>query len=35
MRPLADIRGAAVFGAGLGAVLLLLGSLLRRVFRAR
>jgi hypothetical protein len=35
MRPLADIRGAAAFGAGLGAVLLLLGSLLRRVFRAR
>jgi hypothetical protein len=35
MRPLADIRGAAAFGAGLGAVLLLLGSLLRWVFRAR
>jgi hypothetical protein len=35
MRPLADIRGAAAFGAGLGAVLLLLGSLLRRVFRTR
>ena len=35
MRPLADVRGAAAFGAGLGAVLLLLGSLLRRVFRAR
>jgi hypothetical protein len=35
MRPLADVRGAAAFGAGLGVVLLLLGSLLRRVFRAR
>jgi hypothetical protein len=35
VRPLADVRGAAAFGAGLGAVLLLLGSLLRRVFRAR
>ena len=34
VRPLADIRGAAAFGAGLGAALLLLGSLLRRVFRA-
>jgi hypothetical protein len=33
VRPLADVRGAAAFGAGLGAVLLLLGSLLRRVFR--
>jgi hypothetical protein len=33
VRPLADIRGAAAFGAGLGAVLLVLGSLLRRVFR--
>jgi hypothetical protein len=35
MRPLTDIRGAAAFGAGLGAVLLMLGSLLRRVFRVR
>jgi hypothetical protein len=35
VRPLADVRGAAAFGAGLGAVLLLVGSLLRRVFRAR
>ena len=35
MRPLADVRGAAAFGAGLGAVLLLLGSLLRRVLRVR
>jgi hypothetical protein len=34
VRPLTDVRGAAAFGAGLGAVLLLLGSLLRRVFRA-
>jgi hypothetical protein len=34
VRPLADVRGAAAFGAGLGAALLLLGSLLRRVFRA-
>ena len=33
MRPLVDVRGAAAFGAGLGAVLLLLGSLLRRIFR--
>jgi len=33
MRPLADVRGAAAFGAGLGAVLLLLGSLLRRILR--
>ena len=35
MRPLLDVRGAAAFGAGLGVVLLLLGSLLRRVFRVR
>jgi hypothetical protein len=35
VRPLADVRGAAAFGAGLGAVLLMLGSLLRRVFRVR
>ena len=35
IRPLADIRAAAAFGAGLGAVLLVLGSLLRRVFRRR
>jgi hypothetical protein len=35
MRPLADVRGAAAFGAGLGAVLLLLGPLLRRVLRLR
>ena len=34
-RPLVDVRGAAAFGAGLGAVLMLLGSLLRRLFRAR
>jgi hypothetical protein len=34
MRPLADVRGAAAFGAGLGAVLLVLGPLLRRIFRA-
>ncbi|MBA3450777.1 MAG: hypothetical protein H0T18_06155 [Chloroflexia bacterium] len=35
VHPLVDVRGAAAFGAGLGAVLLLLGSLLRRLFRAR
>jgi hypothetical protein len=35
MRPLADARGAAAFGAGLGAVLLVLGPLLRRVLRLR
>ena len=35
IRPLADVRGAVAFGAGLGAALLLLGSLLRRIFRAR
>jgi len=35
IRPLADVRGAAAFGAGLGVVLLVLGSLLRRVFRVR
>ena len=35
MRPLADVRGAAAFGAGLGAVLLVLGPLLRRVLRLR
>ena len=35
MRPLADVRGAAAFGVGLGAVLLLLGPLLRRVLRLR
>jgi hypothetical protein len=35
MQPLADVRGAAAFGAGLGVVLLVLGSLLRRVFRTR
>jgi hypothetical protein len=35
IRPLTDVRGAAAFGAGLGVVLLVLGSLLRRVFRAR
>ena len=35
MRPLADVRGAAAFGAGLAVVLLLLGSLLRRIFRGR
>jgi hypothetical protein len=33
VRPLVDVRGAAAFGAGLGATLLLLGSLLRRLFR--
>jgi hypothetical protein len=35
IQPLADVRAAAAFGAGLGAALLLLGSLLRRVFRTR
>jgi hypothetical protein len=35
MRPLADVRGAAAFGAGLGAVLLLLGPFLRRILRLR
>jgi hypothetical protein len=35
VQPLVDTRGAAAFGAGLGAVLLLLGSLLRRVLRVR
>lgn len=35
VRPLVDMRGAAAFGAGLGAVLLLLGSVRRRLFRAR
>jgi hypothetical protein len=35
MRPLADVRGAAAFGVGLGAVLLLLGPFLRRVLRLR
>jgi hypothetical protein len=35
IRPLADVRGAAAFGAGLGAVLLLLGPFLRRIFRLR
>ena len=33
VQPLADVRGAAAFGVGLGAVLLLLGSLLRRIVR--
>lgn len=33
VRPLVDIRGAAAFGAGLGMVLLLLGSVWRRIFR--
>jgi hypothetical protein len=33
VRPLVDVRGAAAFGAGLGAALLLVGSLLRRLFR--
>ncbi|MGH2617866.1 MAG: hypothetical protein ACRDJC_21770 [Thermomicrobiales bacterium] len=33
VRPLVDLRGAAAFGAGLGAVLLLAGSLLRRLIR--
>jgi hypothetical protein len=33
VQPLADVRGAAAFGAGLGVVLLLLGSLLRRIVR--
>jgi hypothetical protein len=32
-RPLLDARSAAAFGAGLGAVLLLLGGVLRRVLR--
>ncbi len=35
VRPLIDLRGAAAFGAGMGAILLLFGSLLRRMFRAR
>ena len=35
VRPLVDARGAAAFGAGLGAALLLLGSVLRRLFRMR
>jgi hypothetical protein len=35
IQPLADVRAAAAFGAGLGAALLLFGSLLRRVLRAR
>ena len=35
VRPLVDVRGAAAFGAGLGAALLLFGSLLRRLFRTR
>jgi hypothetical protein len=35
LRPLTDVRGAAAFGAGLGAVLLFLGPLLRRVLRLR
>jgi hypothetical protein len=35
VQPLVDARGAAAFGAGLGVVLLFLGSLLRRVFRVR
>ena len=35
LRPLTDVRGAAAFGAGLGAVLLLLGPILRRVLRLR
>lgn len=35
MRPLVDIRGAAAFGAGLGAMLLLAGSVLRRLFRGK
>jgi hypothetical protein len=34
VRPLADVRGAAAFGAGLGMVLLL-GPLLRRVLRLK
>jgi hypothetical protein len=33
VRPLVDARGAAALGAGLGAVLLVLGSLLRRLVR--
>lgn len=35
VRPLVDIRGAAAFGAALGAVVLVLGSVVRRLFRAR
>ena len=35
VRPLVDMRGAAAFGAALGAVLLVLGAGLRRIFRAR
>ena len=35
VRPLVDVRGAAAFGAGLGAVLLLFASVLRWLFRMR
>jgi hypothetical protein len=35
IRPLVDSRGAAAFGAGLGLALVVLGSLLRRIFRVR
>jgi len=35
VRPLVDVRGAAAFGAGLGAVLLLFPSVLRWLFRMR
>jgi hypothetical protein len=33
VRPLLDVRGAAAFGAGFGAVVLLIGSMLRRLLR--
>ena len=35
VQPLLDARGAAAFGAGLGATLLLFGAVLRRLFRSR
>ncbi len=35
VRPLVDARGAAAFGAGLGAVLMVAGALLRHLFRRR
>ena len=35
LRPLLDARGAAAFGAALGAALLLVGPVLRRLFRMR
>ena len=35
VQPLVDMRGAAAFGAGLGATLLLFGAVLRRLFPTR